>query len=183
MNKKGMTLVEIIVSLGLIAIVLTFLLNLFISVRGTYNTSKIQADYDIITATLIKTIGDDIENYGLRTVERISTAKNGSAVILTFDAYRPSKLSERIRKVLKVYQDTRGHYFISYAYDSKYTQNITSKERITNVARELPEDVIIDTRENIKINKLGNKAVEIKIPISNSRGTNYSINVYGLIVT
>ena len=40
LNDKGMTLVEIIVSIALISIVLIFLLNLFINVQANYRFSK-----------------------------------------------------------------------------------------------------------------------------------------------
>lgn len=181
LNKRGMTLVEVIVSLALIAIVLVFLMNLFINVRGTYNKSKIQADYDIITATIDKSVGDDIEKYGLLDVDYDINTSDGSKVVFTFKAYRPSNLSERIQKVLKIYDDAKGNYYVSYAYDSNITKYITGKERITNVARQLPEDVILNAGEYIKIVRLSDKAVEIKIPIQNSKGTDYSMNIYGLL--
>lgn len=181
LNKKGMSLIEIIVSLALIAIVIIFLMNLFINVRGVYNNSKIQADYDIISATIARSVGDDIEKYGLLSVEYIETAGDKSKVLLTFDAYRSSKLSERIQKVLKIYDNIDGDLFISYAYDPTITKNITGNERITNVARELPDDAILVTEEYINIRRLDTTAVEIKIPITNSKGTDYSINIYGMI--
>lgn len=178
-NKKGMTLVEIIVSIALISVVLIFLMSLFLNVRGTYMSSRAEAEYDMLLSTFIKSIGDDIENYGLLSVEYKDDTK--SEVIFTYNAYRPTKLSQRIKKVLKIYLDSQGSYHLSYVYDAEITEDIVSNERITNVVREIPKDGIIDAYEPIKIKKLSNQAVEVKVSLINANGTNYDINIYGLI--
>ena len=64
-----MTLIEIIVTITLLGIVLLFLMNLFLKVRNTYNKSSVQADYNMLVATMIKAIGNDIDDYGLYSVE------------------------------------------------------------------------------------------------------------------
>lgn len=192
LDKKGMTLVEIIVSLALISIVLIFLMNLFIKVRGTYNQSKIQSDYEILTSNIIKAVGDDIENYGLYSVEYENTSAK-SAVILTFDEFRPTKLSERIKKVLRVYYKN-NHYYISYSYESSSspestlasrTDNITSKERVTSNIRPIPTDVVIDSNKYINLETKsesdGSKIIEINIPLANEKGNIYDINIFGII--
>lgn len=177
MNKKGVTLIEMIVSISLISIVMVMLLNLFLSIRNVYNTSKIQADYELITAAIIKSVGDDIADYGLISAEYTS---DENEILLTFDAYRPTNLSERIKKVLKITKQDEN-YFISYIYDPKQTQYITKNERMSNISRVLPKDIILDEYQAIKINHLNDTALEIKIPITNSKATEYSINIYGLI--
>ncbi len=181
LNKSGVTLVEIIVSLALISAVLIFLMSLFVNVRGTYNTSKAEADYDMLVSTFIRGIGDDIDKYGLLNVEYKEGVSNKSEVILTFNAYRPTKLSQKIKKVLKMYLDSEGTYHLSYAYDADVTDNVVSNERITNVVREIPKDGIIDASEVIHIRRLDGKAIEIRVPIMNAEGTDYTINIYGII--
>lgn len=180
LNRKGVTIVEIIVSLALISTVLIFLMNMFLNMRGTYLTSKIDADYDMLVSTFVKSIGDDIIDYGLENVEYKRGSANKSEVILTFNTYRPTKLSQKIKKVIELYIDSEGEYHLSYSYDSSVTDNVVSAERITNVVRKLPSDCIVDAEKNIHIIELDNRAVEIKIPITNSNGTDYSINVYGV---
>lgn len=44
MNKKGMTLVEIIVSIVLVSIILIFITRLLITVNGLYKKSKLEVD-------------------------------------------------------------------------------------------------------------------------------------------
>ena len=182
LNKKGMTMMEIIVSIALISIVLIFLMNLFIRVRGTYNQSKIQSDYDMLVANIIKAVGNDIDTYGLRSIEYETPGKK-DALILTFNTFRPYNLSERIRKVLRVYfKDNK--FYISYAYETDYTDNITSNERVTGVIREIPPDVVIDSSNYIELttkNINPDRAIEIKIPMATAKGNIYDINIYGII--
>lgn len=181
LDKKGITLVEIVVSLALISTVLIFLMGLFINVRGTYVSSKAMADYDMLVATFVKSVGDDIKNYGLLSVEYKEGSEFASEVVFTFNAYRPTKLSQRIKKVLKIYMDVTGQYHMSYAYDADVSDNIVSAERTTNVVREIPKDGIIDAVENIHIRQLETKAVEVRVPITTSTGADYTINIYGII--
>lgn len=183
LDKKGMTMVEIILSVALISIVLIFLMGLFLKVRGTYNMSKIQSNYDMLGSNIIKAIGNDIDNYGLKDV-RYETAGDKSSVVLTFNTFRPQHLSERIQKVLRVYFKN-NIYYISYAYESQYTSDITSVERVSGVIRELPSDVVIDSSNYIELTtqNLGNgdRVVGLKVPMSTEKGNVYDINVYGLI--
>lgn len=186
LNKKGVSIIEIIVSLGLISIVLIFLLNLFIQFRGNYIQSKTEADFGTISAGFIKAIGDDIENYGLKSVEYKEGVANSASVILTFDAYRPTMLSEHIKKVLKVYE-LDGQFYISYTYDTSVMENksTTSAERLTNLVRSLPSDAVLNIDEFITIEHTSNsskiKAVTINLYLMNKEGNIYDINVSGLL--
>ncbi len=182
LNKKGMSMVEIIVSIALISIVLTFLMNLFLRIRTTYNQSAVQADYNILVANIVKAIGDDIDNYGLSEIE-YETEGNKSAIILTFNAFRLNHLSDRIRKVLRVYF-RNNKFYISYSYESKYTLDITSVERSTSVIREMPDDVVVDSSNYIELTKTSigiDVLTEIKVPMGDANGNIYDINVFGLI--
>ncbi len=179
-NNRGTTLIEIALSIGLISIVLIFLMNLFLNVRNTYNQSKIQADYNTIVSTITNAIGSDIEEYGVKSVSYISGIDNNGGILITYNDYRPTKLSENIQKVLSVKRDG-NNYSISYAYNSSYTENITSSERVTNVVRTLPEDSVLNTSNLIKLEFLGDTAVKIKIPLSDEQGNIYDINIYGLL--
>jgi len=179
-NNKGMTIVELIVSITLISIVLIFLMNMFIKVRGTYNNSKIQADYDMLNAIVIEAIGSDIKNYGLMSVEYES--EDHDALIFTFDEYRPTKLSEPIKKILRLYSKN-DRYYISYKYEKEYTETITSDERLSGITREIPEDIIINPDEYIILKKgsTGSGIIEIHVPLSTEKGNIYDINIYGVL--
>lgn len=195
-----MTLIEIIVSLALISIVLIFLLNLFLLIRTTYNQSKMEAEYDLIVSNVIDSVSADINRYGLKNIKEIETVDNHAAYLLTFNAYRPTKLSGHIEKVLEIYPESKDgtlKYFINYSYNTKYENpplyykatDLIANEKITNIAREIPSDAMLDSTRYIHIDEmpeneastLGHKAVEIKIPIANKSGTKYDINIYALL--
>ena len=182
LNKKGMTMVEIIVSISLLSIVLIFLMGLFVKIRTTYNQSIIKSDYDILVANILNAIGDDIDEYGLYGVD-YENSEEKSVVIFTYDTFRSSHLSDRIKKILRVYFKN-NRFYISYAYESKYTPDITSLERISGVVREMPSDVSVDRSNYIELYKTPvgmDVLVEVKIPLSDSQGNIYDINTYGLI--
>lgn len=179
-NKKGMTIVEIIVSIVLISIVLVFLMQLFLNLRGVTYQSQIDIDYEILAANIIKAVGKDIENYTVYKLERLDE----KSVRIIFNEYRPTELAERITKILKIYE-IDGKVFISYSYDS---ENLTSQERSDSIIRELPKNSILDDATQIKLNpsqdifETNEEIFEIKIPISTDKSVIYDINIYGVIV-
>lgn len=181
-NNKGMTIMEIVVSIALISIVLIFLMSLFIQVRSTHNESNVKSDYEMLAANTIKAIGDDIDKYGLYDVV-YEQAGDKSSVIFTFNAFRLNHLDDRVKKVLRVYF-RNNNYYISYTYESKYTADITSAERITGMVRELPINAYLDSSNYILLERtrIGeDELIEVKIPIEDEHGNIYDINVYGLI--
>lgn len=183
-NTKGMTMVEMLVSIALISVVLILLMSLFLTSRDLYNKSKNQSDFNILSSTIIKAVSDDIENYGLYSVSNKSDGSD--ALVLTFNTFRKTKLSERIVKVLKVYyNNTTKKYYISYTYDSDLTDNLTSTERMTNEVRVIPDGAVVNTSRLIdfSIEQLNSqeRLIKIKIPLTNNYGNVYDINIYGVI--
>ncbi len=182
MNRKGTTMVEIIVSIALISIVLIFLMNLFITLRQVYNQSKFQADYYMLDSNIIEAVSDDIDNYGLH---EINYGANNDEIVITFNTFRPTKLSERIKKVLKVYtkynaKSDSDRYYIEYTYDSSLT-NLTSTERTNSITRIAPEEAIFGTM-NLEKKDLGEKSLaKITIPISDKSYNKYDIHIYGIL--
>lgn len=202
MNSKGMTLVEIIVSLALISIVLIFLLNLFLLIRTTYTASKMEAEYDLIVSNVVDAVSNDISKYGLESVKEIEEVADHAAYLLTFNAYRPTKLANKIEKVLEVYPESKDgiiRYFINYSYNTKYNNpptftkitDIVSDERKTGISRQIPEDALLDSTRYIHIKEMDSSAassferqvIEIKIPLANKSGTKYDINIYAILKT
>ena len=61
LNKKGMTLVEIIISIALISIVLVFLFSLLVDVKDMNDEASINSDYLINKALILKNIEEDLE--------------------------------------------------------------------------------------------------------------------------
>ncbi len=81
LNKKGMTLVEIIVSIGLISIVMIYLFNLLIDIQYESNHPSYAKDNMITRATIIKTIQKDLLDNELY---KIDTFHVNNSVMFTF---------------------------------------------------------------------------------------------------
>lgn len=189
-NKRGTTVVEIIISIALVSVVLIFLMNLFLTVREVYNKSKTESDYDMLNSIIIKAVGDDIDIYGLYDVEYEDDNKKDT-VVLTFNSYRNSHMSERIKKVLRVtHDDEKNKDYISYSYESKYIEDegsvhaITSEERKTNVVRSLPLGASLEAETKITLSKdmlnSNENIVKISIPLDEIGGNRYDINIFGI---
>lgn len=63
LNKKGVTLVELVVSISLISIVLVFLLRLLIQLREMDDKSLKMLEYQEKTSLIIKYVQDEIKDY------------------------------------------------------------------------------------------------------------------------
>lgn len=72
--NKGMSIVEILISICIIAIVLALLFTLLIQVRHEDSDNNIQSNFIINQSTYIKTIEEDIVNYGIKAVENCTLA-------------------------------------------------------------------------------------------------------------
>ena len=62
LNNKGITLVEIIISIALISIVLIFLFSLLITVNDMNTNSKVNSSYLVNKALIIKNIEEDLKD-------------------------------------------------------------------------------------------------------------------------
>lgn len=72
--NKGMSIVEILISICIISIVLALLFTLLIQVRHEDTDNNIQSNFIINQSTYIKTIEEDIVNYGIKSVENCTLA-------------------------------------------------------------------------------------------------------------
>lgn len=65
LNKKGMTLVELIVSIGLLSIIMAFLFKIILDVKYEKDLSGFADNNQINRAEIVKTIQDDLLNQNL----------------------------------------------------------------------------------------------------------------------
>ena len=72
--NRGMSIVEILISICIISIVLALLFTLLIQVRHEDTDNNIQSNFIINQSTYIKTIEEDIVNYGIKSVENCTLA-------------------------------------------------------------------------------------------------------------
>lgn len=67
-DNKGMTIVEIMISVCIIALVLALLFSLLIQVRNEENNNSIQSNFLMTQSTFITQIEEDIVNYGVEAI-------------------------------------------------------------------------------------------------------------------
>ncbi len=65
MNKKGLTLVEIIVSIGLISIVMVFLFQIIMTIKKANDRQNEKTDVLITTTIITREVEKDLESFGL----------------------------------------------------------------------------------------------------------------------
>ena len=178
-NQKGMTLVEIIVSIVLVSIILIFITKLLINVNDLYRKSKQEVDYDVLNTILTDAIGKDILNYGVASAS-INDSKN--EVTITYNEVRETKLNKQIIKKISFGED---YTYIKYGYVDD--EDLTSEERSSNIARKLPDGIILDKSNLINLIKFteeNNNGTsshvlnKIKINLKSKTGEDYSINIY-----
>lgn len=78
-NNKGMTIVEILVSVCIISLVLTLLFSLLIQVKEEENNNDIQSNFLLNQSTFITQIEEDIVNYGVKAVSACGQNATGSS--------------------------------------------------------------------------------------------------------
>lgn len=71
-NNKGMTIIEILISICIISIVVLLLFNMLIQVRNEDVSNQIQSNFVINQSTFIKELEEDIINYGVKSVSSCS---------------------------------------------------------------------------------------------------------------
>lgn len=94
MNKKGMTLVEVIISVGLISIVMLFLFNLLVDIEHESRHASYLKENQINRATIIKTVQEDLMNNKLNNVE-MTKVSDSTTVNFIFDNFVSSLIVNR----------------------------------------------------------------------------------------
>lgn len=84
MNKRGMTLAEIIVSVTLISIVLIFLMRLLTTLRYEQNFSSYEKGNSVARAEIIKAVQADLLAYNLFDLKDESNSAGNNKAVLHF---------------------------------------------------------------------------------------------------
>ena len=87
MNKKGFTLIEVIVSIGLISIVMLLLFQLLLDIQYESNHTSYAKANQVNRATVIETVQKDLMNNTLTRVPTITTNGNRKEITLTFQDF------------------------------------------------------------------------------------------------
>ena len=87
MNKKGFTLIEVIVSIGLISIVMLLLFQLLLDIQYESNHTSYAKENQVNRATVIETVQKDLMNNTLASIPTITTNGDRKEITLTFQDF------------------------------------------------------------------------------------------------
>lgn len=76
LNKKGMTLLEIVISIALISVVMLFLFSLLNDIQYESKHSSYAKDFLVSRATIIKDVQEDILNNNITNVGQVNADAN-----------------------------------------------------------------------------------------------------------
>lgn len=86
MNKKGYTLVELIVALSLLSIIIIFMMSLLVDLKAQEKEAGIDSEAQIMEATIVKAINSDIVKKGVNNFSSlVSTNENEDIIKITFN--------------------------------------------------------------------------------------------------
>ena len=166
MNKKGFTLVEIIVSISLVSVVMIFLFQIITTVKNIYDKQNNKNDIKITVAVITREVERDLSSFGLvgvptKTCDMInnnivpSTATNVKCIKLIYDGNNVKNNEGYI-----VYYQNNGKYFLGY---KRGKENIIETQTVREINVAPKEDVIIST-VNSEDNVLS--SLKMVVPIS-----------------
>ena len=198
MNKKGITLIEIIISIVLISIVLIFLFSLLITVQDINYESEVNSMYLINKSLFIKTVEEDFDKAKSIVIDDSSCninqiysnyEKPNSTEFFQKDGVNPDKLkAKKCIQIKYTWQDNTtdtGVLAIFYKNNHNNIQNnvISYIRDDIAISKELPEFENID--KNLEMNWSYNNFDDsnikgfkvINIPIIGNDGKDYSLNL------
>ena len=76
LNKKGMTLLEIVISIALISVVMLFLFSLLNDIQYESKHTSYAKDFLVSRATIIKDVEEDILNNNITDVSQVNVDAN-----------------------------------------------------------------------------------------------------------
>ncbi len=81
MNKKGSTLIELIISIALISVILVFMVKLLVDINNTESNNDYAKNNQIIRAEIIKAIETDI---GKKNLTNVTDTKGTNKLVINF---------------------------------------------------------------------------------------------------
>lgn len=186
LNNKGITLIEIIISITLISLVIVFLLSVLITVRHEDKTSKSLSHLKMNQALIIKEINTDFierELIGIESCED-GTIRSKDSVHQYVKTLNNSLLTDGGGSCLKlIYNPAKGTdnigYLLAYSYNFSNTNlvNVSGYRRgINSLIRETESSVA--TKGTAFVNcDFEMCIVSINLPILAENGDDYGINI------
>lgn len=173
MNKKGLTLVELVSCISIISVVIVVLFQLIISIQNNQNKKEQESDTNLTIAMITREIQKDMEAYGLdqempkecdttnesdkrnQIIPQGST--NGYCIEITFDS---TKITQNKGYIIYYQNNNKG--FLGY---KRGKDNIME----TQIVREI--DLLPEKNKTITINKIEQNTIyslQIKLPLGST---------------
>ena len=121
LNKKGVTLVELVVSISLISIVLVFLLRLLIQLREMDDKSLKMLEYQEKTSLIIKYVQDEIKDYN------DCTFKLSNSLKIECSNEDVNMILSKSSNIISIKNDAETKKYI-FPDDAKIGEIVTKKE-------------------------------------------------------
>lgn len=107
LNKKGMTLLEIIISIALISVVMLFLFSLLNDIQYESKHSSYAKDFLVSRATIIKDVQEDILNNNITNVMPVNVDTNKTTLNF-FVGNNPSNMNLEVESKKITYKNAAG---------------------------------------------------------------------------
>ena len=107
LNKKGMTLLEIVISIALISVVMLFLFSLLNDIQYESKHTSYAKDFLVSRATIIKDVEEDILNNNITNVMQVNGDANKTTLNF-FVGSDPSNMNLEVESKKITYKNAAG---------------------------------------------------------------------------
>ena len=107
LNKKGMTLLEIVISIALISVVMLFLFSLLNDIQYESKHTSYAKDFLVSRATIIKDVEEDILNNNITNVMQVNVDANKTTLNF-FVGSDPSNMNLEVESKKITYKNAAG---------------------------------------------------------------------------
>ncbi len=191
MNKKGVTLIEIIVSIALISIILLLFTRLLISLNKENNISEEQSKYRLNQSIIIKditkkTLEENGKIAGINETIEKNSDSDGNYSLITLnrtDVTRNTCVYKRYTYI-KIYENKLYSFLyltaISGTGCQENTTNDIIKRSLPSGGKYLLDDITIKNNCSTYVSDdINNCVFIIKIPVVDSFNKHYDIEIPG----
>lgn len=133
-KKNGTTIVEILISIIIIAIVMGLLFTMLIQVRNEDKSNQIQSNFVINQSTMIKEIEEDIVNYGVKSVSSCNLSEANISLSVLNQGYESSFKCVKLEFAADYTEDKIGFIMLYNTY-AKYDVENGKYQGVSDTAR------------------------------------------------
>lgn len=178
MNKKGLTLIEIIVSIALISIVMVFLFQIVITIKNANDRQNNSSNNKVSVLIITREVQKDLDSFGLENTPIANcdfddnsnnivpaTASKVNCVKILYDSNNAKNNEGYI-----LYYENNNKYFLAY---KRGKGNVIETQTVREISVEPQDDL------DINISKVGNDndySVKINLPIRDNENK-YDLNL------